>query len=130
MPENIVDVRLHVFLVLRALASTCFANATAIQIPAFVSVSHLDAIALGNIFSTISKRRNGDRVVLEVSETTEFTRMSELACASAASDVMNAQVRGAAQPLDRLLQDFFSFRRALRRHHHFGLLRGGNRDNC
>jgi len=50
--------------------------------------------------------------------------MAELAQPTFVSDIMNVQVRGASQPLYRLLQDFFGFRRALRRHHHFGLLRG------
>ena len=124
MPEDIVDVFLHVFLILREFTGACFANAAAIQIPAFVTVSHLDDIALGNIFLAIFERGARDCEVLEVSIAVEFTGMPELAQASATSDVMNAQVCGASQPLYRLLQNFFGFRRALRRHHHFGLLRG------
>src|ERR1700728_66297 len=50
--------------------------------------------------------------------------MPKLAQASGTSQVVDVQIRLAAQRLDGLLQNFFGFRRALRRHHDFGVLGG------
>src|ERR1700735_5278509 len=130
VPENIVDIRLHIVLIAREVSSARLGDPTAIEIPAFITVSHFNDIALGKIFLAIFERRVGDCVVLEVTISIEFTGMSELAYASGASDVTNIQVCCAAQPLNRLLQNFLGFRRALRRHHHLGFLRRRFRHNC
>src|ERR1700734_2290029 len=106
MPDNIVNVRLHVFLIAREVARARLGDATAVEIPALISVSHLNDIPLGKIFLAILERGVGDCVVLEVCISIELTGMAELAYASGATDVMNVQVCSATQPFNSLLQNF------------------------